>query len=206
MELRKFIATTIREYLNEQQEVLLAPNGNISNLPKNLYDYVRTEEFKSWFGDWENNPNSASKVVDENGEPMLVFHGTKKKFTDFDNKELRFNYFYFAVDRHYAKHFGKVRGCFLNVRKIKDVKKAGVQPITSNQLFKFLGFKVSSYEFFYKKRKFWDFFRLSDEIYRVLKWNNYDGVNFYEDFDEDGILDKTEVFAVFNSNQIKCVG
>lgn len=83
MKLRKFIVTTIREYLNEQEEVLLAPNGNKSNLPKKLYEYVRTDEFKNWFGDWENNPNSASKVVDENGEPLVVYHGTPNNFDKF---------------------------------------------------------------------------------------------------------------------------
>ncbi len=100
-------------------------------MPKNLYEYVRTDEFKKWFGDWENNPNSASKVIDENGEPMLVFHGTEKSFQDFDNKELRFNYFYFAKKEGYASRFGKnVKGCFLNARKIKDAKEAGVVKIS----------------------------------------------------------------------------
>lgn len=84
MELRKIIATTIREYLIEQQEFLLAPNGNKSNLPKNLYEYVRTEEFKRWFGDWEKEPESSSKVVDENGEPLVVYHGTPNKFDKFN--------------------------------------------------------------------------------------------------------------------------
>ena len=32
---------------------------------------------KNWFGDWENQPEYASKVVDENGEPMVVYHGTR---------------------------------------------------------------------------------------------------------------------------------
>ena len=37
---------------------------------------VRTKRFKEWFGDWENDPENASKVVDENGEPLVVYHGT----------------------------------------------------------------------------------------------------------------------------------
>jgi hypothetical protein len=81
MKLRKFIATTIREYLNEQNKILLAPNGNKSNLTSELYNLVRTPEFKSWFGDWENNPSSSSKVVDENAEPLIVYHST---FADFE--------------------------------------------------------------------------------------------------------------------------
>jgi len=77
------VANSIFEYLNEQNEILLAPNGNKSNLPKTLYEYVRTNEFKNWFGDWENKPNSSSKVVDENGEPLVVYHGTPFNFDSF---------------------------------------------------------------------------------------------------------------------------
>ena len=69
---------------------LLAPNGKVSNLTEKQYAQVRTKAFKRWFGDWENNPENASKVVDENGEPLIVYHYTDNenltKFsTDFDN-------------------------------------------------------------------------------------------------------------------------
>jgi hypothetical protein len=39
---------------------------------------VDTPEFKRWFGD--------SKVVDENGEPLVVYHGTSKDFDVFNTK------------------------------------------------------------------------------------------------------------------------
>ena len=38
-------------------------------------DITNTKAFKDWFGD--------SKVVDENGEPLVVYHGTKERFTKF---------------------------------------------------------------------------------------------------------------------------
>lgn len=57
---------------------LLAPNGKPSNLPERLYAQVRTKEFKDWFGDWQNDPENASKVVDENGEPRIVYHGSNQ--------------------------------------------------------------------------------------------------------------------------------
>lgn len=63
---------------------LLAPNGKPSNLPERLYAQVRTKEFKDWFGDWQNDPKNASKVVDENGEPLVVYHNTPFKFSVFD--------------------------------------------------------------------------------------------------------------------------
>ncbi len=55
---------------------LIAPNGKPSNLTPEQYKLVRTPEFKAWFGDWENDPENASKVVDENGEPQSMFHQT----------------------------------------------------------------------------------------------------------------------------------
>lgn len=54
---------------------LIAPNGKPSKLTPEQYKLVRTPEFKAWFGDWENDPKNASKVVDENGEPLVVYRG-----------------------------------------------------------------------------------------------------------------------------------
>lgn len=79
------------EYSKEMQDILanakrdsegnlLAPNGKKSNLTERQYAQVRTKAFKDWFGDWENNPNEASKVVDENGEPLVVYHNTPFEF------------------------------------------------------------------------------------------------------------------------------
>lgn len=35
-----------------------------------------TSAFKNWFGDYENDPENASKVVDSKGKPLQVYHGT----------------------------------------------------------------------------------------------------------------------------------
>ena len=44
----------------------VAPNGMPSRLSVDSWLTVRTKAFKEWFGDWENDPENASKVVDEN--------------------------------------------------------------------------------------------------------------------------------------------
>jgi hypothetical protein len=62
----------------------LAPNGKPSNLTEQQAKIVRTPAFKKWFGDWENDPKNASKIVDKNGEPMVVYHGTGSTITEFD--------------------------------------------------------------------------------------------------------------------------
>lgn len=70
------LQTILDEAPRDSKGRLLAPNGKPSNLPERLYAQVRTKEFKDWFGDWQNDPKNASKVVDENGEPKVVYHGS----------------------------------------------------------------------------------------------------------------------------------
>jgi|694.fasta_scaffold05242_3 hypothetical protein len=97
----------------------LAPNGKPSNLNAVQYEQVRTPEFKEWFGDWENDPENASKVVDENGEPLVVYHGTSEKFWEFNEYKGNF----FTQDPNYAKVYSsgkKPMALFLNIRNPFD--------------------------------------------------------------------------------------
>jgi hypothetical protein len=111
-----------------QNDILLAPNGQPSNLTPTQYKLVRTTEFKAWFGDWEHDPKNASKVVDFNGEPLVVYHGSDKQFTTFKNSdvgELGLGV-YFSADKEVGERYkfknsysntSKVYECFLNVKK-----------------------------------------------------------------------------------------
>lgn len=49
--------------------------GKDASLSRKKRDQTQSPEFKRWFGN--------SKVVDANGKPLVVYHGTKKKFTVF---------------------------------------------------------------------------------------------------------------------------
>ncbi len=40
------------------------------------WDIIGTDSFKNFFGDWQNDPGNASKVVDADGKPLIVYHGT----------------------------------------------------------------------------------------------------------------------------------
>ena len=92
--------TNAPEMTDEEEEIITkakengtymkAPNGEQSNLSPRQWVQVRTEAFKKWFGDWENDPANASKVVDENGEPRVVYHQTNS--TVYVNKETGENY------------------------------------------------------------------------------------------------------------------
>lgn len=65
------------------------PNGADTNLTEDQWLSVRTAAFKNWFGDWEHDPQNASKVVDENGEPRVVYHGSHQWFTSFNDGKQR---------------------------------------------------------------------------------------------------------------------
>ena len=75
----------------DSQGRLLAPNGKVSNLTERQYAQVRTKAFKEWFGEWENDPANASKVVDENSEPLVVYHESPDIFNVFDTSKKRYN-------------------------------------------------------------------------------------------------------------------
>lgn len=91
-----------------------AKEAGRTNLNYHQWVQVRTPAFKAWFGDWENNPEKASKVVDpETGEPMVVYHGTGADFDSFSNEKKAGgqlgNGFYFAPTSSGANMFAKIR-------------------------------------------------------------------------------------------------
>lgn len=114
-----------------------APNGKQSNLSPRQWVQVRTKAFKDWFGDWENDPDNSSKVVDENGEPMVVYHGfIGRDFNIFD-KDVAFDNsrsaqpvygsFFFSDTRKQAEEYGSffrkgervfngIKATFLNIK------------------------------------------------------------------------------------------
>jgi hypothetical protein len=67
---------------------------------------TKTKEFKDWFGD--------SKVVDENGKPVLVYHGTGANFSIFSEDKKAGGQlgkaFYFSPSPNAASMFANIRG------------------------------------------------------------------------------------------------
>ena len=130
-----------QQYTKEEQEILknaprdnqgrlLAPNDKVSNLTEKQYAQVRTKAFKEWFGDWENDPANASKVVDENGEPLVVYHRSPNKFNTFDVNKIGTTTdtgqygkgFYFGVENNRAEG-NNVYEVFLNIRNPYNITK-----------------------------------------------------------------------------------
>ena len=75
----------VRKQYENTDQWLRAPDGSPTNLTEDQWLQVRTPEFKTWFGDWEQAYKDGgvfktgldvSKVVGKNGEPLIVYHGT----------------------------------------------------------------------------------------------------------------------------------
>lgn len=75
-------------------------NGKIENVTQSL-------QFKRWFGDWEKNPNRASKVVNEDGTPKVVYHGTNQEFHTFQSQN---GAYFFSESQDYAESMAEERG------------------------------------------------------------------------------------------------
>jgi len=71
----------VRERYEGSPGWLKAPNGQPTALTEAQWLLVRTPEFKAWFGDWEQ--GRGSRVLDANGEPLVLYHGTRADFEKF---------------------------------------------------------------------------------------------------------------------------
>lgn len=106
-------------YSNKIRKIPIGVLHNIADVGIKVKPQIETFQFKKWFRD--------SKVVDENGEPLVVYHGSSADFTVFDH---RFGYrngaaegrgFYFTSDKNKAEGYktenGKLFGVYLSLHK-----------------------------------------------------------------------------------------
>lgn len=184
------------EELTEERYNQAKSNGE-TELTFKQWQQVRSPEFKAWFGDWENDPENASKVVNpKTGEPLVVYHGTLNSFNVFSN------------DRgiHFVSDDPKFVDKFVTQNGGDLADGANVMPlfISSKNPFDYTNKKqvgklsvmagLSSSAVSEIKKGKWQ--RIEDRtIIESIKDLGFDG--FY--VNEDGVKN----LAVFNSNQIK---
>lgn len=114
-----FVNTYIDEKISINGVDRWATNSNGNRIAKTA-EGLRA--FYEWFGD--------SKVVDADGKPLVVYHGTPKVFDTFSkDKIIRGNGFWFTTDKKYAESIRNREGrinvldVYLVARDIIDVNK-----------------------------------------------------------------------------------
>jgi hypothetical protein len=186
----------------------LAPNGEPSNLTHEQWHLVRTPEFKAWFGDWENSPENASKVVDENGEPLVVYHATNNDYNEFSYKYAdRGNGayasigFYFTAYKQYKSSsiYGKIiKKCFLNLRNPMIVaglefKNYSTKSLSKSQIIKLIG----------KRNPISDFYGSKENVIDKLLWKRKRTNENYETYYESSPIERQlhYIWEVFYSDE-----
>lgn len=186
---------------------MMAPNSEKTRLNAEQWATVRTTNFKNWFGDWENYPEDASKVMDENGEPLVVYHGTtndetksvwNEKTKSYDTSHEPFTVFKREVDGLPNS------GLFFNSSEDNAYEYGynnyAVYLSAKNPLV--IDCKGSLYNSIKHDGKTMD-------TYDWANWaeeNGYDGVifkNIKDGVDYGSMQDTTDDYVAFNSNQIK---
>lgn len=59
---------------------------NGSPVKPKLKNIMESQQFKRWFGDWQNQPDKASKVVNDDGSPRVLYHQTEADIEEFDTR------------------------------------------------------------------------------------------------------------------------
>ena len=176
---------------------LLAPNGKPSNLTKKQWHLVRTPEFKAWFGDWENDSENASKVVDGNGEPLICYHGTSVKFNIFkESKDGDFgNGIYFALTKQEGRTYAEIDS------EINKRKKQYVIEVFLNLRNPYL-----VYNFDWKNYTFDSFYDENGKIINtknILIERGFDGLIPFLGREDKSNITKAHEVVVYYPNQIK---
>lgn len=169
----------VRASYENTDQWMKAPNGQDTKLNERQWLQVRTPEFKAWFGDWEGDPANASKMVDENGEPLVVYHGTNKtdNFSEFNIRSD--GAAYFTSKREYANDMSK--------------RKMVIDPITAND---YVGQVIPVF------LKLDNPAKLKSSVLEDLGYSKAT-IQKLKTLGHDGAISKDGQIAVFNSTQIK---
>ena len=211
------------EELTEERYNQAKENGE-TELTFHQWKQVRSPEFKAWFGDWENDPENASKVVNpKTGEPLVVYHGTNNDdFYSFERYHDGYDdapseAFFFTDDletaEEYAGYNGRIIESFLDVKEpFSQFNESHVNELNSS----IDDGEVNSPAYgetpphFNTSENMWN--TIADNSHRlahndilngVLNWvadNGYDGVILSDSIRDAG---ESVSYAVFNPNQIK---
>ncbi len=218
------IAMKDKLFRNTEKDSNLAPNGKLSNLLPKQYKAVRTPEFKKWFGDWENDNKNASKVVDKNGEPIVVYRGHESSQNAWSTN---LNTPTFTTSRNAAKIYsedyenGMITEAFINSKKPLNIGDEG-GAITLDELKQLLpkdvfetvassGNWVYDGDFFNydeaPKGAYTESFYIADnkDFIDWAKSKGYDSVQYKGFFSDGENLNEDFLHEIrpFNSNQIK---
>jgi hypothetical protein len=179
-----------------------------NTLHQSAKDVAATPEFKKWFGD--------SKVVDEKGNPLVVYHGTFANFQSFDKSKTKELGIHFGTDEQANNRIGNDRFVGYIDKAYNELSSKGLGPNVMpvyltienplwmpsdignwgdvEQLKEYFG--PANYEVFTAK----EIKKLNSisEFEKALKGKGYDGIRYSNEQEGSG-----DSWIVFDPEQIK---
>lgn len=121
---------------------------NVQEAVQQFFQTIQTQAFQRWFGD--------SKVVDENGNPLVVYHASTENIEEFKPKGYgtagEHSYFYFAASQAWSKKFAKeelhvdkpaMHAVYLSIQNPMDLRGKYLKPQEWIDFFDGLGIEMS---------------------------------------------------------------
>lgn len=198
----------VRQQYEGTEQWMKAPNGKPTNLTEQQWLQVRTPSFKAWFGDWENSPKSASKVVDENGEPLVVYHGTPSNYNEFNEFIVYNEGVFFTANKSTSDRYagmrgdkGTVKAIYLNIKKPKAIRSVGYEFdgfLGADAKLKKMSKALEDKNPGYSRAPY----RYKELLRENLSNKGFDGL-VLDDHSWEGVIENDSQYVVFNPNQIK---
>lgn len=129
MELRKFIATTIREYLNENTDILsdyINIDGENYSAKNSNGDFIAKDSdsiinFYKWFGN--------SKTFDSKQRPLVFYHASNTNFNEFRPSKfgkmgsgIYFTSIYNDIKQHNKYEGSIIYKCYLKIENPLEIE------------------------------------------------------------------------------------
>lgn len=171
-----------------------------SGSPVNMkfQNVTETQQFKRWFGDWMKHPNKASKIVNPDGTPKVMYHGSPAQFTIFDKKKARSSGqygrgFYFTDSQSHAGQYGQQYSVYLN---IKNPLEYGKGTVSRAQVRKFLEAVAENEDYSIENYGSYDV----DSILQTImgKSGSMDAFQLIQDINVTAVGDMVEAAELFN--------
>ncbi len=74
-------SASLKEGIHSTEDNVTQQAENVNGILKSSRNQTKTENFKRWFGDWQNDPQNASKVVNADGTPKRLYRYTNLEYT-----------------------------------------------------------------------------------------------------------------------------
>lgn len=201
----------------EQLKIAASSDGIVAKLSSKINMLVQnateSQQFKRWFGDWQNNPAEASKAVTKKGVPLLLYHYTDKKFTVFDISRSGSNQGSRLGDGTYLSSsetefvgYGKYKMVlYANIRNPFEMQLTEKQAKYVLEKYGATKHDLDSHGGLYREHamsKLTNPIRVMDYLKEYAKDNGIRTSDILKDLKYDGIHDGTE-WVVFDPTQIK---